>query len=159
MLQLYLSDQQFNCQLRWLILETWRYEYTDLTISHNSAVTWYHTPLRRVVLNPRISDRGACYQGGACTRAPRFHTRDHGDELARPYQWTRHPPQYIHSRASNSWHRFVSPQPVPLTSVLNSQVPIDNKSALVQVMAWRGTGDKPLCEPMLTQFADAYMQH
>ena len=41
----------------------------------------------------------------------------------------------------------------------NSQDPIDNKSALVQVMAWRGTGDKPLCEPMLTQFADAYMQH
>ena len=28
--------------------------------------------------------------------------------------------------------------------------PIDNKSALVQVMAWRRTGDKPLPEPMLT---------
>ena len=36
---------------------------------------------------------------------------------------------------------------------------IDNKSALVQVMAWRQTGDKPLPEPMLTQFTDAYMQH
>ena len=30
--------------------------------------------------------------------------------------------------------------------------PIDNKPALVQVMAWRRTGDKPLPEPMLTQF-------
>ena len=33
---------------------------------------------------------------------------------------------------------------------------IDNKSALVQVMAWRRAGDKPLPEPMLTQFTDAY---
>ena len=33
--------------------------------------------------------------------------------------------------------------------------PIDNKSALVQVMAWRRTGDKPLPELMLTQLADA----
>ena len=37
--------------------------------------------------------------------------------------------------------------------------PIDNKSALVQVMAWHPTGDKQLLEPMLTQFTDAYMRH
>ena len=37
--------------------------------------------------------------------------------------------------------------------------PIGNKSALVQVMAWRWTGDKPLPAPMLTQFIDAYMRH
>ena len=37
--------------------------------------------------------------------------------------------------------------------------PIDNKSALVQVMAWRRTGYKPLPEPMLAQFTDAYMGH
>ena len=39
--------------------------------------------------------------------------------------------------------------------------PIDNKSALVQVMvmAWHRTGDKPLPEPMRTQFTDAYMRH
>ena len=36
---------------------------------------------------------------------------------------------------------------------------IDNKLALVQVMAWRRTGDKPLPEPTLTHFTDAYMQH
>ena len=35
--------------------------------------------------------------------------------------------------------------------------PTDNKPALVQVMAWRWTGDKPLSEPMLTQFTDAYI--
>ena len=37
--------------------------------------------------------------------------------------------------------------------------PIDNEPALVQVMAWRRIGDKPLSEPMLTWFTDAYMQH
>ena len=33
--------------------------------------------------------------------------------------------------------------------------PIDNKSALVQVMVWRLRGDKPLHEPMMTHFTDA----
>ena len=37
--------------------------------------------------------------------------------------------------------------------------PIGNKPALVRVMAWRRPGDKPLSEPMLTQFTDAYMRH
>ena len=37
--------------------------------------------------------------------------------------------------------------------------PICNKSALVQAVAWRQTGDTPLPEPMLTQFPDAYMWH
>ena len=30
--------------------------------------------------------------------------------------------------------------------------------ALVQIMAWHQPGNKPLSEPMLTQFTDAYMQ-
>ena len=34
--------------------------------------------------------------------------------------------------------------------------PIDNKPALVQAVAWHRTGDKPLAEPMLTQFTDIY---
>ena len=46
---------------------------------------------------------------------------------------------------------------ISLKFVLRS--PIDNKPALVQVMAWRQTGDKPLPELMLTQFTDAYMRH
>ena len=37
--------------------------------------------------------------------------------------------------------------------------PIDNKAALVQVMAWCRIGDKPLSEPMLIEFTDAYMRH
>ena len=34
---------------------------------------------------------------------------------------------------------------------------IKNIPALAQIMAWRRSGDKPLSEPMLTQFTDAYM--
>ena len=36
---------------------------------------------------------------------------------------------------------------------------INNKSALVQVMAWHQTGNNPLPEPLMTQFTDAYMRH
>ena len=37
--------------------------------------------------------------------------------------------------------------------------PIDNNPALVEIMAWRPLGDKPLSEPMLTRFTDPCMQH
>ena len=37
--------------------------------------------------------------------------------------------------------------------------PIDNQPALVQVMTWGRTGNKPLPEPLMTQFIDAYMRH
>ena len=37
--------------------------------------------------------------------------------------------------------------------------PIGNTSALIQVKAWRRTGDRPLPEPMLVQFNNAYMRH
>ena len=45
---------------------------------------------------------------------------------------------------------------ISLKFVLTS--PIGNKPALVEVMAWRRTVDKPLPEPMLIQFTDAYMR-
>ena len=36
---------------------------------------------------------------------------------------------------------------------------INNIPALVQMMAWRRIGDKPLSEPMLIRSTDAYMWH
>ena len=36
---------------------------------------------------------------------------------------------------------------------------IDNKPVLIQVMAWRLFGAKPLPEPMMTMFTDAFMRH
>ena len=41
----------------------------------------------------------------------------------------------------------------------NSKSLIDNKPALVQVMAWRRQGDKPLPELLMTQFTDTYLRH
>ena len=35
--------------------------------------------------------------------------------------------------------------------------PIDNNPALVKIMTWRRLGDKPLSEPTLTRFTDAYL--
>ena len=37
--------------------------------------------------------------------------------------------------------------------------PIDDKTALVQLMTWRRTGDKPLPEPMIAKYTDAYMRY
>ena len=42
--------------------------------------------------------------------------------------------------------------------------PIDNSSALIQGMAWRRTGNKPLPEPelmimMMSQFTDTFLHH
>ena len=36
--------------------------------------------------------------------------------------------------------------------------PIGNKPALIQVMAWCRTGNKPLPETMMTKFTDVYIQ-
>ena len=49
--------------------------------------------------------------------------------------------------------------PIKISLKFVSRSPTDNKPALVQVMAWRQTGDKPLFEPVKTQFTDAYMRH
>ena len=37
--------------------------------------------------------------------------------------------------------------------------PINNMPALVQIIPWCRPGDKPLSDPMLSRFTDAYMQH
>ena len=49
--------------------------------------------------------------------------------------------------------------PIQISLKLVSRSPIDKKTALVQVMAWRRIGGKPLPEPMMTQFTDTYMLH
>ena len=36
---------------------------------------------------------------------------------------------------------------------------IDNRPALVKIMAWRLFGAKPLSEAMLTRYTDIYMWH
>ena len=49
--------------------------------------------------------------------------------------------------------------PIRISLKLGPRSPIDNKPALARVMAWHRTSDKPLPDPMLTQFTDAFMWH
>ena len=49
--------------------------------------------------------------------------------------------------------------PIQISLKYVSWSPIDNKPALVQVMAWHRTGDKPLAAPMMTHFIETYMWH
>ena len=49
--------------------------------------------------------------------------------------------------------------PIQISLKFVPRIPIDDKPALVQVMAWRPTDDKPLPEPKMTQFTDVYMRH
>ena len=47
--------------------------------------------------------------------------------------------------------------PIRISLKFGPRSPIDNKPALVQVLAWRWIGDKPLSELMLPYFTDAYI--
>ena len=49
--------------------------------------------------------------------------------------------------------------PIQISLKLVPSTPIDSKSALVRIMAWRLTGDKPLPVPTMIQFTDAYKRH
>ena len=49
--------------------------------------------------------------------------------------------------------------PIQISRKIMPKGLIDNKSALIQVLAWRRKGGKPLPEAMMTQFVDAYMRN
>ena len=49
--------------------------------------------------------------------------------------------------------------PIQISLKFIPRSPLDNKPALVQVMAWSRIGDKPSPELMMIQFADACMRH
>ena len=49
--------------------------------------------------------------------------------------------------------------PIQLSLKFVLKSPVDDKPALVMVIAWHRPGDKPLPEPMMAQLTDAYMPH
>ena len=49
--------------------------------------------------------------------------------------------------------------PIKISLKFVPEGPINNIPALVQIMAWRRTGNKSLFEAMMTQFNDAYIHH
>ena len=48
---------------------------------------------------------------------------------------------------------------IQISLKLGPRGPNNDKAVLVQLLAWRRTGDKPLPEPMIIKFTDAYMRH
>ena len=46
-----------------------------------------------------------------------------------------------------------------LIDICPSYASTDCKQALVKLMTWHWSGNKPSPEPMMAQFADAYMHH
>ena len=62
----------------------------------------------------------------------------------------------------NSKHIFLNKNdwiPIRFSLKFVPGSPIDNKPALVQVMAWHQLDYEPLPEPTLTQLTDAYIRH
>ena len=49
--------------------------------------------------------------------------------------------------------------PALVSLKLISKDTIHNKSTLIHVMTWYQSADKPLTEPMMIQFTDAYIYH
>ena len=69
--------------------------------------------------------------------------------------WKKWPPFHKwYFQMHNMKEKFCISVLISLKFVLNG--PIDSKTALVQVIAWRCKGDKPLSELMLNQFTDTY---
>ena len=60
---------------------------------------------------------------------------------------------------SDDISKFISLNKNVWISIKNSLGWIDNKSALVPVMAWCQTGDKPLPTSVLTKFHDTMWHH
>ena len=80
----------------------------------------------------------------------------------RPRPYPPPPPQHTHTHTQPPppfWQKtfsnciFLNENdriPIQISFNYAPRSPIDNKPALVQVMAWRRTGNKPLPEPMMT---------
>ena len=68
-------------------------------------------------------------------------------------------PPFWQTTLSNAFFNETDSISIRISLQFDPRSPIDTYSVLVQVMAWRRKGDKPLSEPMLTWFSDAYMRH
>ena len=76
-----------------------------------------------------------------------------------------------HSEAETKWPQLFSRHfqtPFPECNIRISiqfllkcvpKGPVNNDQALVQMMAWRRSGDKPLSEPMIAYLTDVYKHH
>ena len=92
------------------------------------------------------------FAGMACHQNP---NKYYDFNTLRPRQYGRHFPD-------DSFKRICLNEDVSISLKISlkfvPKVQFNNIPALVQIMAWRRPGDKPLSEPMIV-FSDAYMRH
>ena len=98
-------------------------------ISVKRESEFYHFHSTKIHVKSRLPDWGPFCPGG--------------DELKKPWQFN-----------SMNENFFISIQ-IPLKFV--SKGPIDKKSAMVQVMHWRRSGDNPLSQPMVASASISWM--
>ena len=123
-----------------------------ITTGHGTDLCWYLDSPRT---SPTFYGPIKCgpFIGGVCTFKC-ITLMSHWYELISP--WTKWPPFHRrHFQMHFLNEKFCISISISLKFVPKG--PINNKSALVQVMALCRTGDKPLPEPMLAQFTDAYI--
>ena len=135
MLQLHLSDQQFNCLLKCVL-----YYRLDKTKHSKTVYIFYGMYCTssymdwKCIFSPLEILTILLHQRSWCKTAV---TTVH-------YQWSYHCTFEMYFLCVHFGPNF--------TIQLIAKGPMDNKSALIQVMIWCGAVDKPLYELMLTQF-------
>ena len=85
--------------------------------------------------------------GGACSWIPS------------PWKTSTHLSQYSQIAITMAVDSQATQILIPISLNFVSEGPINKKPTLVQIMAWRQTGDKPLSEPMMTTFTNTYIHH
>ena len=96
------------------------------------------------------------YQGGLTARCMMgMHKSNHVNTL-RPRQDGHHFPDDILKWIFINENLWIS---LKISLKFVRKVRINNIPTLVQIMAWRRPGDKPLSDPMMVKFTDAYMHH
>ena len=103
--------------------------------------------------NPNKSPGGSAGRGGTRTR---FTNVVWGLNTLRPRQDGRHFPDDIFKCIFLNENVWIS---IKISLKFVPKGPINIIPALVQIMAWRRPGAKPLSEPMVVLFTGAYMRH
>ena len=135
---------------------SWAVSYRDKASSFDGSEVkggHFQIDFREVhVVNPDdVGVKASLRHGQGASIAATNHLSRNGSHGQLISPWTKWPP-FWQTTFSNENGRI----PIKISLKFVAKSPIDNWPALVQVMAWRRTGDTPLPEPMKNQFTDIY---
>ena len=147
----HIGDLEQHCFNRWLVVQSHQsiaWTNTDLLSLRplwiHYSLIWVNTqgfPCKILHLNI-LSAKWRPFCSGFNSLRPRQNIRHFADDVFKcnflnDYVWI----------------------PIEISLKFVPKRPINNIPALVQIVAWRHKGDKPLSEPKMTQFNDVYMRH